>query len=162
MSGGQLTDRARRQATKFGAEILTAREVTGLESSGAARLVRFSDGSQIAAHSVILATGVSYRQLEAPGADELSGRRVFYGSALTEAAACQGHDVYIVGCANSAGQAAMYLSRGAKSVTLLVRGADSPRRCRTIRSSRSPRHRTSLYGPTRSSRPRTATTTWNS
>ncbi|MDX3248936.1 FAD-dependent oxidoreductase [Streptomyces sp. ME18-1-4] len=124
VSGGQLTDRARRQAAKFGAEILTAREVTGLEVNGAARTVRFSDGSTIAAHSVILATGVSYRQLEAPGADELSGRGVFYGSALTEAAACQGHDVYIVGGANSAGQAAMYLSRGAKSVTLLVRGAD--------------------------------------
>ncbi|GGK61391.1 FAD-dependent oxidoreductase [Streptomyces flaveus] len=123
VSGGQLTDRARRQAAKFGAEILTAREVTGLEVNGAARTVRFSDGSAIAAHSVILATGVSYRQLEAPGADDLTGRGVFYGSALTEAAGCQGHDVYIVGGANSAGQAAMYLARGAKSVTLLVRGS---------------------------------------
>ena len=100
--------------------------------SGAARPVRFSDGSAVAAHSVILATGVSYRQLEAPGCAELTGCGVFYGSALTEAAACQGQDVYIVGGANSAGQAAMYLSRGAKSVTLLVRGADRcPRRCRT-------------------------------
>ncbi|MER5221621.1 MULTISPECIES: FAD-dependent oxidoreductase [Streptomyces] len=123
VSGGQLTDRARRQASKFGAEILTAREVTGLEVNGAARTVRFSDGSAIAAHCVILATGVSYRQLEAPGADDLTGRGVFYGSALTEAAGCQGHDVYIVGGANSAGQAAMYLARGAKSVTLLVRGS---------------------------------------
>jgi thioredoxin reductase (NADPH) len=122
VSGGQLTDRARRQATKFGAEILTAREVTGLEVNGSARVVRFSDGSAVAAHSVILATGVSYRQLAAPGCDDLTGCGVFYGSALTEAAACQGHDVYIVGGANSAGQAAMYLSRGAKSVTLLVRG----------------------------------------
>ncbi|MFF3332533.1 FAD-dependent oxidoreductase [Streptomyces sp. NPDC002888] len=123
VSGAQLTDRARRQATKFGAEILTAREVTGLEINGAARVVRFSDGSAIAAHSVILATGVSYRELGAPGADDLTGCGVFYGSALTEAASCQGHDVYIVGGANSAGQAAMYLSKGAKSVTLLVRGA---------------------------------------
>ncbi|CAM5305609.1 FAD-dependent oxidoreductase OS=Streptomyces tendae OX=1932 GN=GUR47_36045 PE=4 SV=1 [Streptomyces tendae] len=122
VSGGQLTDRARRQAAKFGAEILTAREVTGLEVSGAARVVRFSDGSAIAAHSVILATGVSYRQLTAPGTEDLAGCGVFYGSALTEAASCQGHDVYIVGGANSAGQAAMYLARGAKSVTLLVRG----------------------------------------
>ncbi len=122
VSGGQLTERARRQASKFGAEILTAREVTGLEASGAARIVRFSDGSSIAAHSVILATGVSYRQLAAPGTDDLTGCGVFYGSALTEAAACQDHDVYIVGGANSAGQAAMFLSRGAKSVTLLVRG----------------------------------------
>jgi thioredoxin reductase (NADPH) len=122
VSGAQLTDRARRQATKFGAEILTAREVSGLEVNGAARTIRFSDGSAVAAHSVILATGVSYRQLAAPGCSDLNGCGVFYGSALTEAAACQGHDVYIVGGANSAGQAAMYLSRGAKSVTLLVRG----------------------------------------
>ncbi|MEV5319923.1 FAD-dependent oxidoreductase [Streptomyces sp. NPDC052687] len=122
VSGAQLTDRARRQAAKFGAEILTAREVTGLEVNGSARVVRFSDGSAVAAHSVILATGVSYRQLDAPGLDELTGCGVFYGSALTEAAGCQGQDVYIVGGANSAGQAAMYLARGAKSVTLLVRG----------------------------------------
>ena len=124
VSGAQLTDRARRQATRFGAEILTAREVTGLEVSGPARVVRFSDGSAVAAHSVILATGVSYRQLAAPGCDELGGCGVYYGSALTEASACRGHDVYIVGGANSAGQAAMYLARGAKSVTLLVRGPD--------------------------------------
>jgi thioredoxin reductase (NADPH) len=123
VSGGQLTERARRQAAKFGAEILTAREVTGLEITGASRTVRFSDGSAISSHAVILATGVSYRQLKAPGVDELTGCGVFYGSALTEAAACQGHDVYIVGGANSAGQAAMYLARGAKSVTILVRGS---------------------------------------
>ncbi|MFC9129933.1 FAD-dependent oxidoreductase [Streptomyces sp. NPDC057099] len=123
VSGAQLTDRARRQAAKFGAEILTAREVTALEVNGAARIVRFSDGSAVAAHSVILATGVSYRQLAAPGCDDLTGCGVFYGSALTEAPSCQGQDVYIVGGANSAGQAAMYLSRGAKSVTLLVRGS---------------------------------------
>ncbi|MEE4417898.1 FAD-dependent oxidoreductase [Streptomyces bugieae] len=121
VSGAQLTDRARRQAAKFGAEILTACEVTGLEINGASRVVRFSDGSAVAAHSVILATGVSYRQLDAPHVAELTGCGVFYGSALTEAAACQGHDVYIVGGANSAGQAAIYLARSAKSVTVLVR-----------------------------------------
>ncbi|MGW2648008.1 FAD-dependent oxidoreductase [Streptomyces sp. NPDC001393] len=124
VSGAQLTDRARRQAAKFGAEILTTREVTGLEVNGAARVVRFADGSAIAAHSVILATGVQYRQLQAQGCTGLTGCGVFYGSALTEAASCQGQDIYIVGGANSAGQAAMYLSRGAKSVTLLVRGPD--------------------------------------
>ncbi|MGW0996083.1 FAD-dependent oxidoreductase [Streptomyces sp. NPDC002523] len=124
VSGAQLTERARRQAARFGAEILTAREVTGLEINGAARVVRFSDGSAIAAHSIILATGVQYRQLDAAGCTDLTGCGVFYGSALTEATACQGHDVYIVGGANSAGQAAMYLSRFAKSVTLLVRGPD--------------------------------------
>ncbi|CAL2058290.1 MULTISPECIES: FAD-dependent oxidoreductase [Streptomyces] len=124
VSGAQLTDRARRQAARFGAEILTAREVTALETGGAARVVRFADGTAIAAHSVILATGVQYRQLEAQGCTDLTGCGVYYGSALTEAAGCQGQDVYIVGGANSAGQAAMYLARGAKSVTLLVRGAD--------------------------------------
>lgn len=97
--------------------------MTGLEVNGSSRTVRFSDGSAIAAHCVILATGVSYRQLQAPGTADLTGCGVYYGSALTEAASCQGHDVYIVGGANSAGQAAMYLSRGAKSVTLLVRGS---------------------------------------
>ncbi|MGW5371525.1 FAD-dependent oxidoreductase [Streptomyces sp. NPDC004009] len=124
VSGAQLTDRARRQAAKFGAEILTTREVTGLEVNGAARVVRFADGSAIAAHSVILATGVQYRRLQAEGCADLTGCGVFYGSALTEASSCQGHDVYIVGGANSAGQAAMHLSRFAKSVTLLVRGPD--------------------------------------
>ncbi|MFE9560306.1 FAD-dependent oxidoreductase [Streptomyces sp. NPDC006487] len=122
VSGAQLTERARRQAGRFGAEILTAREVTGLEVNGAARLVRFSDGSAIGAQSIILATGVSYRQLGAPGCDGLTGRGVFYGSSLTEASSCLEQDVYVVGGANSAGQAAMYLARGAKSVTLLVRG----------------------------------------
>ncbi|MGW4444636.1 FAD-dependent oxidoreductase [Streptomyces sp. NPDC004682] len=124
VSGAQLTDRARRQAARFGAELLTTREVTGLEVCGAARIVRFADGSSVGAHSVILATGVQYRRLAAEGCTELTGCGVFYGSALTEAASCQDQDVYIVGGANSAGQAAMYLSRVAKSVTLLVRGAD--------------------------------------
>ncbi|WP_055601200.1 FAD-dependent oxidoreductase [Streptomyces aureus] len=122
VSGGQLTERARRQATRFGAEILTAREVTGLEVNGAARVVRFSDGTEVAAHSVILATGVSYRHLLAPGCEDLTGRGVYYGSSLTEASSCEDQDVYIVGGANSAGQAAVFLARGAKSVTLLVRG----------------------------------------
>jgi thioredoxin reductase (NADPH) len=122
VSGAQLTDRARRQATKFGAEVLTTREVVGLEPCGSARRVTFADGTSIDAHTVILATGVSYRRLGAPGLDELTGRGVYYGSALTEASACAGQDVYIVGGANSAGQAAVFLSRHAKSVTILVRG----------------------------------------
>jgi thioredoxin reductase (NADPH) len=122
VSGSQLTTRARLQAAKFGAEVLTTREVTGLEINGSARTVKFSDGSKLDAHSVILTTGVTYRQLAAPGLDGLTGAGVYYGSALTEAAACADNDVYIVGGANSAGQSAVYLSRGAKSVTLLVRG----------------------------------------
>jgi thioredoxin reductase (NADPH) len=123
VSGAQLTDRARRQAAKFGAEVLTTRDVIGLDVNGSARSVRFADGSAIDAHTVILATGVSYRRLGAPGLDDMTGRGVYYGSALTEAAACSGQDIFIVGGANSAGQAAVYLSRGAKSVTILVRGS---------------------------------------
>jgi thioredoxin reductase (NADPH) len=123
VSGAQLTDRARRQAAKFGAEVLTTRDVTGLTIKGSARSVSFADGSSIDAHTVILATGVAYRQLAAPGLDEFTGRGIYYGSALTEASACKNQDVFIVGGANSAGQAAVYLSRHAKSVTLLVRGS---------------------------------------
>jgi thioredoxin reductase (NADPH) len=123
VSGAQLTDRARRQATKFGAEVLTTRDVVRLEVCGSARRVTFADGTTIDAHTVILATGVSYRRLRAPGLEELTGRGVYYGSALTETSACLGQDVYIVGGANSAGQAAVYLSRHAKSVTVLVRGS---------------------------------------
>ena len=122
VSGAQLTDRARRQAAKFGAEVLTTRDVTSLEVKGSARRVTFTDGTAIDAHTIILATGVSYRQLNAPGLDTFTGRGVYYGSALTEASACLGQDIYIVGGANSAGQAAVYLSRHAKSVTILVRG----------------------------------------
>ncbi|GAA1294230.1 response regulator [Pseudonocardia aurantiaca] len=123
VSGAQLTDRARRQAAKFGAEVLTARDVVALEARGSARVVRFGDGSEIAAHAVVLATGVSYRSLDAPGVADLTGRGVFYGSAATEAPGCRGEDVYIVGGANSAGQAAVFFSRHAATVTLVVRGA---------------------------------------
>jgi thioredoxin reductase (NADPH) len=122
VSGAQLTDRARRQAGRFGAEVLTTRDVTALEVHGATRLVRFDDGGELSAHTVILATGVSYRPLTAPGAADLTGRGVYYGSAATEAAACKDTDVYIVGGANSAGQAAVFFSRHAHTVTLVVRG----------------------------------------
>ncbi|RJQ89621.1 FAD-dependent oxidoreductase [Amycolatopsis panacis] len=122
VSGAQLTDRARRQAQKFGAEVLTARDVTGLEARGSSRVVTFGDGSEIAAHSVILASGVTYRALEADGIEELTGRGVYYGSAATEAPDCEGEHIYIVGGANSAGQAAVFFSRHAADVTLLVRG----------------------------------------
>ncbi|HTE68659.1 MAG TPA: FAD-dependent oxidoreductase [Actinomycetes bacterium] len=121
VSGAQLTDRARRQALKFEAELLTARGVAGLEVRGSSRMVRFADGGQVAAHTVVLATGVDYRTLDVPGADRLTGLGVFYGSAATDAAACAGEDVYVVGGANAAGQAAMFLSRHARRVTLLVR-----------------------------------------
>ena len=84
-------------------------------------MVPFGDGIEVAAHAVIIATGVSYRDLDAPGVSELSGSGLFYGSAATEAADCVDADVYIVGGANSAGQAAVFFSRVAKSVTLVVR-----------------------------------------
>jgi len=122
VSGAQLTERARRQAVKFGAELILARDVTALEVAGSARRVQFADGSSVDSHTVILATGVAYRQLAAPGIDRLTGCGVYYGAALTEAAYCKGEDVYVIGGANSAGQAAVYLSRTARSVTLLVRG----------------------------------------
>ncbi|BCB81925.1 FAD-dependent oxidoreductase [Phytohabitans flavus] len=122
VSGAQLTDRARRQAQRFGAELLTAQDVTSLDVKGSARVLTCAGGPQIAAHTVILATGVSYRTLDVPGLAELTGRGVFYGSAATEAPACSGADVYIVGGANSAGQAAIYFSRFAGRVHLLVRG----------------------------------------
>ncbi len=124
VSGSQLTERARRQALKFGAELLSAREVVGLENVGATRVVRFDDDTRIAAHSVVLATGVSYRMLDVPGCSDLTGRGVYYGSATTEAMSCSGEEVYIVGGANSAGQAAMHFSRYATRVHMLIRAAD--------------------------------------
>jgi thioredoxin reductase (NADPH) len=122
ISGAQLTERARRQAGKFAAEMLTTREVVGLDARGSARVLRFADGGEISAHSILLATGVSYRPLLADGVADLTGRGVYYGSAATEGPACAGTDVYIVGGANSAGQSALFFSRYARSVTLLVRG----------------------------------------
>ncbi|MBT2234145.1 FAD-dependent oxidoreductase [Nonomuraea sp. NEAU-A123] len=121
VSGQQLTDRARRQALKFGAELLSAQKVSHLEPRGQARVVGFKEGGEIAAHAVILATGVTYRRLDAPGLDEFVGRGVFYGAALTEAPSCKDNEVYIVGAANSAGQAAVYLAGFASKVHLLVR-----------------------------------------
>ncbi len=122
VSGAQLTERARRQAGKFDAEVITTRDVVALEARGSARVVRFDDGGELSAHSVILATGVSYRPLVAPGVGELTGRGVYYGSAATEGPACVGTDVLIVGGANSAGQAALFFSHHARSVTIVVRG----------------------------------------
>ena len=123
VSGAQLTDRARRQAHKFGAEVLTTRDVVGLDVRPASRAVRFDDGGDVVAHAVLLATGISYRKLDVPGAAALTGRGVFYGSAVTEAPACAGDEVYIVGGANSAGQAAVYLARHARRVTMVVRAS---------------------------------------
>ncbi len=122
VSGDQLTERARRQALRLGAELITARNAVGLEVQGPARRLVFDDGSSVLTKSVLLATGVSYRELVADGLAELVGRGVYYGSASTQATACAGDHVIIVGGANSAGQAAVFFSRHAARVTLAVRG----------------------------------------
>jgi thioredoxin reductase (NADPH) len=122
ISGAQLTQRANRQAAKFGTEVFTTREVVGIETSGAAHTVRFSDNTSVAAHAIILATGVSYRQLSAEGLAGLTGRGVYYGGTPRQADDCAGQAVFIVGGANSAGQAAMHFARRSESVSVLVRG----------------------------------------
>jgi thioredoxin reductase (NADPH) len=122
VSGADLTTRARMQVGKFDAEVLNTREVTGLRADGSARTLHLDDGSQVSAHSIVLATGVAYRPLVADGVPELTGSGIYYGSASSEGPDCKGSDVYIIGGANSAGQAAMYFAKFARSVTLLVRG----------------------------------------
>src|SRR4051794_17357665 len=114
VSGGQLTERARRQATKFGAEVLTTRTAGRLEVRGSSRVVRFEDGSEIAAHAVVLATGVAYRRMDAAGVDALVGAGVYYGSAATEQLACTDEDVFIIGGANSAGAGGRLFSPGGR------------------------------------------------
>lgn len=121
LSGAQLAERARRQAEKFEAELITAAEVTRLEVDGSARTVHLSDGRSIGARAVILAMGVEYRQLAAEGCADLTGAGVFYGATTSVAAECDDDEVYVIGGANSAGQAAMFLSRTAKSVTIVSR-----------------------------------------
>jgi thioredoxin reductase (NADPH) len=121
LSGSQLAERARRQAEKFEAELITAAEVTAIEIDGSARTVHLSDGRAIGARAVILAMGVEYRQLTAEGCAGLTGAGVYYGATASVAADCDGDEVYVIGGANSAGQAAMYLSRTAKSVTIVSR-----------------------------------------
>jgi thioredoxin reductase (NADPH) len=122
LTGRDLTHRAVSQVQRFGGETVLAREVVGLEPRGPVHGVRLAGDNEIEARSVIISTGVSYRMLEAPGLGELAGRGVFYGATASEAQACEGEDVYIVGAANSAGQAALNFARYARRVVLLVRG----------------------------------------
>ena len=131
IAGGDLAWRATTQARRFGAEMLLTSDVASLEVCGSARVVRLADGSQLSAHSVLLTTGVAYRRLAVPGMDDFTGTGVYYGAAATEAQSCADEDVYIVGGANSAGQAAVFFARTARSVTIMVRGAASSARCRT-------------------------------
>jgi thioredoxin reductase (NADPH) len=122
VSGGDLALRAFSQAWNFGAEYVYGNAATGLRTDGAERVITLADGTEVHSRAVVIATGVSYRRLGIPALDALIGAGVFYGAATTEAAAMKGEDVFVVGGANSAGQAAVHLARYAARVTLLVRG----------------------------------------
>ncbi len=121
LSGSDLAHRALAQVSRFGAELVLARDVVGFEARGPVRAVLFSGSGEIEARALVVATGVSYRRLEAAGLEEFSGRGVYYGANAGEANQCQGDEVYVVGAANSAGQAALNLSRFAGRVVLIVR-----------------------------------------
>lgn len=121
LSGADLTRRAVTQAKRFGVEMLTPQEVKGIHLADSYRILRLADGNEIACHALLVATGVSYRQLDVPGMERLQGAGVYYGAAMTEAIACEGETVYLVGGANSAGQAAMHFSKYAREVIMLVR-----------------------------------------
>ena len=122
LSGADLARRATAQAKRFGAEVLTAREVKTIRADGPYRIVTLEDGAELSSYALLLASGMAVRRLEVPGIEALTGAGVFYGAALTEAAAVRGRDVLIVGGANSAGQAALSFARHARKVTMLIRG----------------------------------------
>ena len=123
LSGGDLARRAVAQASRFGVEIVSPAEATGIRAEGPYRYVKLSDGSELSCHTLLLAIGVQWRKLDVPGMDRLQGAGVYYGAASTEALSCQGEDVYVVGGANSAGQAAMFFSKYAQRTSMmLVRG----------------------------------------
>ena len=122
LSGADLARRATAQAKRLGAEILTAQEVTGVRVEDPYRIVTLSDGTELACRALVLATGVTVRRLDVPGVEALNGAGIYYGAALTEAAFYRGEHVFVVGGANSAGQGAMFFSRYASKVTMLVRG----------------------------------------
>jgi thioredoxin reductase (NADPH) len=124
LSGSDLTRRATDQARRLGAELLTLQDATRLRVEGSGRIIELSGGGSLSASSVLVASGVSYRQLDVPGFAELTGRGIYYGAAMTEARSCADQHVVVIGGANSAGQAAVYFSSYASAVTMLVR-ADS-------------------------------------
>jgi thioredoxin reductase (NADPH) len=121
ITGADLGRRAHVQASRFGAEFLTQR-ATGLRIDGQYRFIQLADGREVSSHVVLLALGVHYRKLDIPGAERLTGRGIYYGAALVEAVSCKDEDVFVVGGANSAGQAALHFARYARKVTMLVRG----------------------------------------
>jgi len=122
ITGADLGRRAYMQCVRFGAEFLTQRAV-GLRVDGQYRFAVLADGREVSSHVLLLATGVQYRKLDIPGAEKLAGRGIYYGAALVEAASCKDEEVYIVGGANSAGQAALHFAKFACKVTMLVRAS---------------------------------------
>lgn len=122
LSGADLARRGVAQARRFGVEILSPQEAAGARAEGPYRFVRFRDNTEISCHSLLIASGVQWRKLDVPGMERLTGAGVYYGATMTEALSCRGEDVYVVGGANSAGQAAMHFSQYARRVIMLVRG----------------------------------------
>ncbi len=122
LSGGDLARRAVVQAQRFGVEILSPQEAVNVRTEGSYRIVKLADGNEISCHALLVATGVQWRRLEAPGIDKLQGAGVYYGGGATEALSCKGEIIYVVGGANSAGQAAMNFAKYAERVVILVRG----------------------------------------
>jgi thioredoxin reductase (NADPH) len=122
VTGADLARRALDQARLFEVEILSVQEVCGVRAEGPYRIIELAGGGEVSCHALLIATGVSWRKLHAPGIDKLTGAGVYYGAATTEALGCRDEDVYVVGGANSAGQAAMYFSRFARDVHILCRG----------------------------------------
>jgi thioredoxin reductase (NADPH) len=123
LSGGDLAHRAVMQARRFGVEILAPQEVTTVRTEGSYRILKLADDNEISCHALMIATGVQWRRLDAPGIDRLQGAGVYYGGGATEALSCKGELVYVVGGANSAGQAAMNFAKYADRVVILVRGS---------------------------------------
>jgi thioredoxin reductase (NADPH) len=122
LSGGDLARRAVVQAQRFGVEILS-QEAVGVRTEGSYRIIKMADGNEISCHALMIASGVQWRRLDTPGIDRLQGAGIYYGGGSTEALSCKGETVYVVGGANSAGQAAMNFSRYAERVVILVRGS---------------------------------------
>jgi thioredoxin reductase (NADPH) len=121
LTGEDLARRAVTQAKRFGAEILSPQEAVSLRVDGPYRIVKLRDGSEVSCHALLVASGLAWRRLDIPGLAPLQEAGVYYGAAMTEAQLCAGEDVYVIGGANSAGQAAVYFARFAKTVTMLVR-----------------------------------------
>jgi thioredoxin reductase (NADPH) len=123
LSGGDLARRAVVQAKRFGVEILSPQEVSSARTEGPYRILKMADGNEISCHALMIASGVQWRRLDAPGVDRLQGAGVYYGGGATEALSCKGEIIYVVGGANSAGQAAMNFAKYADRVVILVRGS---------------------------------------